>query len=692
MNRFLSCGALALVLSAALSACGGGGGADRVILPIDDDAPHAYTTQYLALHPEAVIQPEHLLIVELDPQAPNGGATRVRLHVREPLSMQMGPPAGGTASQVLAEVIVQDSSGAEKMHYVDGNGPVQLDLQPGEHVITFVPKAGLAQARSVFMKLADTPAQIARRVQAPVIGMPEGTQMLQQTKFGVDCISCDFDNANLTSATFNSAAISYSTFHNARIDNVDFSWAFCIQCQLTADANSGQPIENSNFDHAVLELAVLDRPWFSANTFRGAAMAYATLRGPFVLCNFGPYIDAFTSPENTDLNYADLRSARFGPTDVFTSASFLSASAAGTTFALNAASSDAVRTAFTGAIFDNVVPGTLFVEGGQSFVGYDLSGTSFAGIDLSTQDWSADAGTIMSATTDISKATLSDGTVGINLSGQAVFPVGYTGFAGSVADQASGRNLAHVNFSNVSLSQADLTRARLDGAILIGADLTYANLYGASLKAAQLGVAPGTGTQSAARLSGAYMPGADFSDADLRSVSLEGAHIYGTGVSFVRARLDGASLTGAFLMQASFVSASLNNTDLSGAALVNVVFDAATLSNAKFNGAYLQGADFASAASVVGVDLTNAAMSTGSGNWQFTELDGTPYTYAYVATALGQIAASSQVVCPSGAQGPCSAGKLLPLKVPPYPVQPPCIPLRKYSYQNCESGWVPPKN
>ena len=83
MKRFLSCGAPALVLSAALSACGGGGdGGARVILPIDDDAPHAYTTQYLALHPDAVIQPEHLLIVELDPKGPNAGTTSVPLYVR----------------------------------------------------------------------------------------------------------------------------------------------------------------------------------------------------------------------------------------------------------------------------------------------------------------------------------------------------------------------------------------------------------------------------------------------------------------------------------------------------------------------------------------------------------------------------------------------------------------------------------
>jgi hypothetical protein len=126
--------------------------------------------------------------------------------------------------------------------------------------------------------------------------------------------------------------------------------------------------------------------------------------------------------------------------------------------------------------------------------------------------------------------------------------------------------------------------------------------------------------------------------------------------------------------------------------LVDAVFDAAVLSNAKFNGAYLLGTNFATAASVVGVDLTNAAASTGSGNWQFIELDGTPHTYAYVATPLGQIATSSEVVCPSGDTGPCSGDKLAPVKVPPYPLQPPCIPLRKYSYQNCEASWVPPKS
>jgi hypothetical protein len=44
---------------------------------------------------------------------------------------------------------------------------------------------------------------------------------------------------------------------------------------------------------------------------------------------------------------------------------------------------------------------------------------------------------------------------------------------------------------------------------------------------------------------------ADFSDADLRSVSLAGVHAYGQGTKFDRARLDSASFTSAYLMQAA---------------------------------------------------------------------------------------------------------------------------------------------
>ena len=683
--------ALVASATALLAACGGG--RDNVVLPVAEDAPQAYTDVYLAAHPEALIQPEHLLIVNLDPRKAGGGVVRVRLHVAQPIEMQMGP-SGASAAKVLSELVIQDAAGTEKFHYRDGQGPAQVALDVGEHAIIFYPKRDAETAHAVFVKLADTPAQLARQQQRVPSGLLGAAETLQATKFGENCTSCDFSNADLTAATFRYANVSYSTFHNATMNGVDFTGTFCIQCQLTAElSQTPMGITNSTFDMADLDDAVLDRPYFASSSFKAVSLSHATVRGLFVHCDFSFYVQPYSSAIwRTNFSYSNLSSAMFDSDNNFASAVMTAAQVSATTFSLDLSSPLAVRTAFAGAILDNLSPGTVFVDGNQQFAGYDLSGTSFTGIDLSTQDLSATAGVTFSATTDFSKAILSNGTRGVSFAGQS-FPTGYAGFAGTEADANSGRDMRGVNLSNASLYQADLTRARLDGAVMVGVNLSFANLYHASLAGAQLGVAPGTGTQAGARLDNVYMPGANFSDADLRSVSMSGAHIYGTGVSFQRARLDAASLDGAYLMQASFVSASLNDTSLAGASLVDATFDAATLNNAKLTSAYLQGADFGSAAALVGVDLTNANVATSDDTWQFTEIDGTPYSFAYTSTNLGIMGvSSSQVVCPSGDIGPCTGAKLVSTKVPPYPVKPPCIPLRKYQYLNCEAGWTPPSS
>jgi uncharacterized protein YjbI with pentapeptide repeats len=672
-----------------LTACGGG--QNDIVLPVTDNGPQAYTDTYLAAHPEVLIQPEHLLIVHLDPARPDGGIVRVRVSVREPLSLQMGPPVPGAASKVLGELMIQDSAGALRFDYHDGDASTLVTLDLGKYTIIFIPRPDAETSAAVFVKLADTPAQLARQRQLVPPGLLGVGATLGSTKFGENCRNCVFDNADLTSANFHLSDLSYSTFHNARMDNVDFSGAYCISCALTADGVTQLTISNSNFDAADLDGATLDQPSYTTDSFRGASFGHATVNGLFIACDFGLYADPYTTPARTNLAYADLRGAKFDGDNNFASAVFTGATVGLDTFQLDLSSPGALRTAFSRAIFDGMTPGTVFADASLHFAGYDLSGTSFGGIDLSSQDLSAAAGVTISATTDFSHAILSDGYRGVSLAGQS-FPTGYAGLAGTVADPSSGRDLRFVNFSNVSLAQADFTRARLDGATMVGIDLTYANLYHASLVGAQLGVAPGTGTQAAARLNNAFMPGANFSDADLRSVSLSGVHMYGDGATFERARLDGASLDGAFLMQAAFVSASLNDANLAGAALVGATFDNAVLSNAKLDGAYLQGTNFATAASVVGADLTNAVISTSDGTWQFVEVDGTPMSFAYSGTALSLIAATSDAVCPSGDPGPCTGAKLVPIKAPPYPVRPACIPLRMWQYKNCEAGWTPPSS
>jgi uncharacterized protein YjbI with pentapeptide repeats len=267
----------------------------------------------------------------------------------------------------------------------------------------------------------------------------------------------------------------------------------------------------------------------------------------------------------------------------------------------------------------------------------------------------------------------------------------YTKFAGTFDGQTAGKDLRGANLSGADLFEADLTGTNLAGANLVGADMTNASLYKASLVGAQLGVTPDDATAVAANLTGSYMVQTDMTDADLRTVKFDKAHLYGA-VKFVRARLDSASMVGTILADADFSQASMSATNFTNAILVNANFAGANLLNADMGGAYLQGANFVDTQSIAGADLVNAYVSTAAGTWQFKETDGTPFTYGYAATALGDLAtiARGTAICPSGQQGPCIGTALLPAPSVPYPPPPPpgqCIPAPP-NYDNCQ----PPKH
>jgi len=117
--------------------------------------------------------------------------------------------------------------------------------------------------------------------------------------------------------------------------------------------------------------------------------------------------------------------------------------------------------------------------------------------------------------------------------------------------------------------------------------------------------------------------------------------------------------------------------------LVNATFNGANLTDAKFDTAYLQGTNFSTASSVFSATLRNAAVSTTSGTWTFTEQDGTPFTFSYNATALGAFASDASVICPNNASGPCTANKLTPVANGPYPPQPACVPTYQFCFENC---------
>jgi uncharacterized protein YjbI with pentapeptide repeats len=668
-------------LTLLLSACGGGDPAPTP-LPIDDASPHAYTLAYLQAHPDVAVQPEHLLIVPIDSRSPGGGQETVKLWVREPMTLSLQIAPGQSA---LASVAIVDSSGAQALKQVPGQNVSVANLGSGLATIVFTPMpAADASAHTIYLKLADTPGQALQRgkLSAPASATPLGVSSVE------DCINCSFDNSDLSNVSLKGSTLRGSTFDGVKMSNTDFSDVDCNSCQLINLVVLG----NTTFDHSRLENGVIrgkSGPAMMGVKFTGVNFDNATLSGGCQHCDFGPSTTkgSYTTMRGADLTNAALLMWNDGKNTMLQHVDFTGARISARTFSTQL-SFEPTNAMFIGATFDDIKPNNLFA--GTWFEGFDLSGVSFAGVDLSRTDLSVDNQVVLSAKTKLSQAILNNENSGVNLSGQNVlFPAPFTAWAGTVADQGSGKDLRFVNLSNIDLSKADLTRINLSGAILLGTNLSFTDLYGARLVGAQLGVAPGTGTQAAASLSHAYMPLVNLSDADLRSVNLQSAHIYGDGTRFNRARLDSADFTNTLLMGAGLTQASANDTNFSGASLVNAKFEAATLTNAKFNRAYLQGANFSSA-SVIGVSLDDAEVATHTGTWQIKEFDGTTPTWEYDATVLGAIATSTNVTCPNGARGPCNAASLTPTIVPPYPVQPACIPLWEFKYLNCTTGWVPP--
>lgn len=485
-------------------------------------------------------------------------------------------------------------------------------------------------------------------------------EVVCRDRFFCSTLAPDFRNADLRGARF--AAIRFNrnffakpafdcTFQGADLSGADFTpvppvKAISPICRFDREPETG-------------DITVL----------RGANLSHLRVHG--VLPPQGSFAEA-------DLSGAILDDADFGTTSASNpgqdrGANFSRANLTGASIA---------RTRFTnanlsGAILTGVTPG---------FAGLDLrladfGEAIFAGVDLSRVDL-GQARTFRLRPPHLAGAILSDGTVGVNLAGQA-FPPGY--------DELKGADLSGADLTRVELLEANLEGATLNRIRAVGANLTFANLHGAKLRGAELGVAPGT-ERAAASLRGAFMTDVDLTDADLRSVNLAGAHLYGdaTRTLLIRTRLDSANLSNAICSGAQF-SGTLSNAVFDGAQLVNTVFNGAVMTNAKLDDAYLQGADFSNATSVTGAVLSNSDIAATAGTWAFSEADGTPYVFRYEATKLGPLATDQSVRCPNGSLGPCCptndlaaclTEKLRPVANGPFPPVPKCVP-KGPRYDNC---------
>jgi uncharacterized protein YjbI with pentapeptide repeats len=522
--------------------------------------------------------------------------------------------------------------------------------------------------------------------------------------YAVDLSGADFTGASLTSVAFFGTDLTGAIFDQTRFDATFFASPILTRASFAQAEFRAAPTQSCDLPscrtHQDLQPdgccviqcnneillqgppASLAMASFSGATFASSCLYAPSLGG----ASFAGATFDFASSVGGDFAGSDLRGARFDGTDVMgrdasgepqpdvSPAAFAGATVsddvAGAAFAavdltgIDFQGTDLRQASFTGSTLTETT----------NFAGADFSSSDFAGVDLSQTDLST---ATLSPATSFAGATLSAGSHGVNL---ACLPGGTGGCAfPQQTTQFKGANLAYVNLNGAGLEEANLERTILDNASLIGARLNLSNLKDASLRGIVAGVQPDSGAQ-VTELGGAYMVNADLTNADLRSADLSGAHLYGTA-TLTGVLLDSADLSQAICAGAAF-SGSLTDAAFNNAVLVNATFNGANLTGAKFDTAYLQGADFSSASSVLGASLRNAAVSTEPGAWTFTEQDGTPFTFAYGATALGALATDPSVICPDSASGPCGPGTLTPNNGP-FPPQPPCIPSEQFCYENC---------
>ena len=704
-----------------LLAAGCGDGSDDSgagVLPLGEDDPRAVFESVLATAAAPAARPEHLCIMHLEAAGGHAGDTgdedgvdRVAYHFAVPTQLTLA--ADARAAQ-LGRLVLRDARGGVALE-VEPGGEADVLVEPGTWALELhhARKADdTAPGQVIFLRPAPAPAP--RAAAAGGAGRGHAAQVataVARIEAGSDCTGCDFSNSDLTGMSFDNLDLSDCVLSGAKLSMTSFVCAAMARCQFQP-RGSTPPGEQTNtvFDGADLIAANFDGTRFFGASFKNATChgreTPARLDGStWDAGRFGPALLGGIDFSGSSLvgakfvetvvvrsrfDGADLTMAIFtvqGSELRFPDALLVGTDLRGASFTHATSFADATLAdvrmegaALSGASFVGAdLSGVLFAD--ATLTDADFSGTDFGGVDLSHANLS---GAKLSADTNFTGATLTDGlTRGVDLACNADTMRGGCLLPGRPA-QFAGADLSYANLSGANLEAMDLGGATLNQAQLIGANLNLSNLRGAAMRGVLAGAAPGAGTK-ATTLRGAFMVDVDLTDADLRSADLSNAHLYGDTRStlLVRTQLDSATLVEAICSGATFTG-SLTDVSFDGAQLVGTSFAGADLTNVKFDSAYLQGADFSTAASVTGVSLSNAAVSTMPGAWTFTEQDGTPSTFMFGPTLLGALALASDVTCPNDGPGPCnSAATLVPVDMGPFPPIPPCAPSSLFCWENC---------
>jgi len=206
----------------------------------------------------------------------------------------------------------------------------------------------------------------------------------------------------------------------------------------------------------------------------------------------------------------------------------------------------------------------------------------------------------------------------------------------AAGESLAGRDLAGANLAGIQLAGADLQGTLLERADLSGADLTGANLAGSVLTAANL---------TGARLDLACLDGAGCNRLNARGASLKqvrGKRLLAFAACLAEADLSGAHLEKLISHQADLSGARLDGAELPGALLLEArapgsrwrgarldkaVLYRADLAKADFSGSHLQGCVF-------------AEVKAAASNWRGAHLEKCFFIAAdFTAADLGEVRA-----------------------------------------------------
>jgi len=226
----------------------------------------------------------------------------------------------------------------------------------------------------------------------------------------------------------------------------------------------------------------------------------------------------------------------------------------------------------------------------------------------------------------------------------------------AAGESLAGRDLTGADLSGLDLSGADLTGAFLEAADLAGttltgaklddvvfarADLTDANLSGASLRGANFGeavlirtdISGGVDAERAVfakaelvetDLSGAKLTGADMLEARFEGTNLTGAR--GSGLFFMKNRLDQAIFRGVALTKCIFFEVTGQAADFAGATLDETAFVDAQLPAITFTGAQLSNFRVVGTSNMAGGQFQNVVAEMS--NFRGVDLAGADFSGA----------------------------------------------------------------